>query len=176
MLSTTLQFGAVKDTTVCCCQRLQFGAINDTTFWCCRRYYSLVLSKTLQFGAVKDTAVWCFPRLYTLVPSKTLQFDAVKVKSQEPLWQEGQSSTHPNFEMKRSSAENWTNVVRIIMGETSPVSAVDNHLLFKACDGGGGFFLACEDLGGRFNDSFPAYASFFFNWRSARAQQFHFLG
>ena len=37
------------------------------------------------------------------------------------------------------------------------------------CAGGGGggggdgsFFLACEDLGGRFDDSFPACAFFFF--------------
>ena len=28
--------------------------------------------------------------------------------------------------------------------------------------GGGGFFLTCEDFGGRFNDSFPACAFFFF--------------
>ena len=28
---------------------------------------------------------------------------------------------------------------------------------------GGGSFLACEDLGGRFNDSFPICALFFFN-------------
>ena len=52
------------------------------------------------------------------------------------------------------------------------------------CAGGGGggggdgsFFLACEDLGGRFDDSFPACAFFFFfKWRSALAHQFHFLG
>ena len=32
-------------------------------------------------------------------------------------------------------------------------------------DKAGGFFLAYEDLGGRFYESFPASAFFFFLWR-----------
>ena len=42
--------------------------------------------------------------------------------------------------------------------------------------GDGGFFLACEDFGGRFDDSVPAcgFLFCFFKWRSARAHQFHF--
>ena len=42
-----------------------------------------------------------------------------------------------------------------------------------------GFFLACENLGGRrFDGSFYAHTFFllFFKWRSAHAHQFHFLG
>ena len=38
---------------------------------------------------------------------------------------------------------------------------------------GGGFFLACEDFGRMFNNSFPACA--FFKWRLACARQFHAL-
>ena len=38
-------------------------------------------------------------------------------------------------------------------------------------DGDGGFFILARILGGRFYESFPAYAFFF--WISARAHHFH---
>ena len=41
---------------------------------------------------------------------------------------------------------------------------------------GGGIMFASEDLGGRFDHSFPTRAFYFFKSRSARASQFHFLG
>ena len=38
-----------------------------------------------------------------------------------------------------------------------------------------GAFLACKDLGGRFDDSFSTWPFFFFKWRSARVHQLHFF-
>ena len=40
---------------------------------------------------------------------------------------------------------------------------------------GNGFFLACEDFGGKLDDSFHAFAFFFLKWRSARAHQSTFF-
>ena len=41
---------------------------------------------------------------------------------------------------------------------------------------GGGFFLACEDFGRMFDNSFPACAFFFFlKWRLGRTHLFHSL-
>ena len=45
-----------------------------------------------------------------------------------------------------------------------------------SCTGGSGFFLACNDFGGRFDDSFPDCAFCFFKWRSACTHPFHILG
>ena len=41
---------------------------------------------------------------------------------------------------------------------------------------GGGFFLACQDFGRMFDNSFPACAFFFLKWRLAHANEFHSFG
>ena len=61
-------------------------------------------------------------------------------------------------------------------GHEEEVSELQRRVLVNSepsC--GGGFFLACEDFGDKFDDLFPACTFFNLKWRSVGAQQCHFL-
>ena len=56
---------------------------------------------------------------------------------------------------------------------------LQGHLPVCPCECGSGFFLACEDFWGRFDESLLACAFLFaclFKWRSVYARQFHSFG
>ena len=48
----------------------------------------------------------------------------------------------------------------------------NRYAVHNGDSGGGGFFLACEDFGRMFDNSFPACA-FLFKWRLGRAGSVH---
>ena len=93
---------------------------------------------------------------------------------QVQVWEKRYILSQHSVDLRILADERWQTWVQ------SRLVALNNWPLARKqlrLQSGGGFFLACEDFGRMFDNSFPACASIFFfflfKWRLARANQLH---